>query len=392
MKKGITLIFLIILAFSPILVLGLDYQGVYDELNTTAYIDKFSYLIHNGSQINFNNSLFDPSAYDRRNASTYTRVDVDTIGGSITALDNVTSYVFGVDRDEHEYLYYDYGAGFFDNFTARCKLNVLGQTSNGLAYSLSWANGLGEFISCGDIVGIRVYYVTATAEYKIHLVKIESGVFSTPGYLTGTSSPFTVYLDFIKSGGDHTLKIYSDYDRTVLLSTLTNNFTYAPTWRYHFWGQSQDNALSGRSITFKTYDYRHTPAPSMGGYFTTGDLLTNTSHKATAILFNASIPTGSNIRVQVSNNNSTWVDSQNVADLDILDNGLRALNLEKLGYTSLYMNVSFTRELVDQFPIMYDYLVIHEATGGGSIEYRYGVAIVLFILGVLIGWGLINRE
>lgn len=390
MKRGITLIFLFCLVFSPILVTGLDYEGVYDELNTTSNIDKIYSVIHNGSQVNFNNSFLDPSLYDPRNASTYTRVDVDVTGGSITAIDNITSYVNGVDRDETEYLYFDYGAGFFSNFTARAKLEVLGQTSNGLAYSLSWSNDTGEFDSCNDIIGVRVYYYTSTSEYSVGLIKFENGAFSGSVYKRGNASAFTVYLDFIKSGGNHTLKIYGDYDRTLLKSTLHQNYSYTPTWRYHFWGQSDDDALGGRSITFKTYDYRHTPGPSLNGYFTTGDLLANTTNKATAILFNASIPSGSDIRVSLSDDNSTWVDSQNVAGLDTLDNGLRALNLEKLGYTSLYMNVSFTRANVDQFPILYDYLVIHEAPGG-SIEYRYGIAIVLFILGILIGWGMIRQ-
>ena len=84
------------------------------------------------------------------------------------------------------------------------------------------------------------------------------------------------------------------------------------------------------------------------GYFITEDYLNYTTGNSLALLTNASIPTGTSMTVQFSNDNATWLDNEgNVGSTAVLD-GFYAIDLRDLNYSDSFKmyNLSTTDPMI----------------------------------------------
>lgn len=360
-------IFLILLMFIPV-VNGLYYTDKHDDFLNDTNISTIENLLVNNTRywVQFNNSLTSDTLVSE-NTTDYTHVDVDSTSGVIQIIDDDTVYLNNIDRDEIEYVYLDNGVGYFENFTAQWDLDVDNFISNAQCGSVAFANNTGDFDSIGDIVCLKVAYHTGVGEYFLQLMVLENGAFSGDNYFLGSGADFERYITFIKDGGNFTIYIYTDSDRTNLVDTLNVQMSYNIKFRYVFWGITDDDALSGRSLTFYIHNLKYRTTGETDGYFTTVNLLNGITQKATTLLYNATIAESGYIGVKYSNNNSTWYNSQNVLNgSDLLLNGTYAFNLEQLNFTNLYLNFTFHRNTgIDEIRLN-DITLIYETTVSGS--------------------------
>ena len=358
-------IFFLILAIIPI-GYALYYQDIFEDFINSDNVTAINQLIVNGTVdalgFNMSETMGD---FVPEDTGDYTWVDVDSTGGTINETSATRVFIDAVDRDETEYFYRDMGAGYFDDFQLNYTLQGLSRVGNPQVVPLCLANNTGEFDSVGDLFACKLFYSTAQSKFGIQIWIKESGVYSGTSYYI-SANPFTAYITMNKLGSDVWLEIYSDSARTTLLQNMTKAFTYDPAFRYVHWGQSDDDALGGRSISAYVDDLTFQRDGYLSGYMITPNLFNGISDDATALLVNTSIPEPANITVQISENNSTWVNSQGVSGFDDLENGTRAINLEALEYNTVYLMWNFTRTNGTQEVLVYDYKLIYESTCSGA--------------------------
>lgn len=125
-------------------------------------------------------------------------------------------------------------------------------------------------------------------------------------------------------------------------------------------------------------------------YFITTNYLNYTSGNSLTLLTNTSIPDGSTITIQFSNDNSTWI----LNDWEPIFGGFEAVDLRILNYTDIYLMYNFSGTPLIIPRLYQSRLVTTNGTGGvGGIVYisRYPAStfimiIFLFSIGGLIIW------
>lgn len=129
------------------------------------------------------------------------------------------------------------------------------------------------------------------------------------------------------------------------------------------------------------------------GYFITEDYLNYTTGQGLALLANASIPVGTSITVQFSNDGATWVDNEgNVGSTPVLD-GFYAIDLRDLNYTDSFKmyNLSTTNSLITPRLFQSREITTNGTAGTGTtvtVEsfFWIPIAIVLSIIAGLLVW------
>lgn len=127
------------------------------------------------------------------------------------------------------------------------------------------------------------------------------------------------------------------------------------------------------------------------GYFITDDYLNYTTGNSLGLLTNTSIPEGTSLTVQFSNDNSTWVDNDGNVGSTIIEDGFYAIDLRNLNYTDSYKMVNFTGTPLST-PRLYQLREITtNGTAGNGVstpsEDYAGLFIVGLIIGLIIGIG-----
>lgn len=93
------------------------------------------------------------------------------------------------------------------------------------------------------------------------------------------------------------------------------------------------------------------------GHFYTIDVLGNENGTALTLLTNLTLSGGS-IKIQYSNDNSTWVDHNNHKGFDRLGDGFDSIDLRDLNFTSLYLRYDFKRGKGKMTPRLYQTRII----------------------------------
>jgi len=124
------------------------------------------------------------------------------------------------------------------------------------------------------------------------------------------------------------------------------------------------------------------------GYFMTEDYLNYTTGNSLALLTNASIPYGTDIQVQFSNDNVTWSDNEGVPlDANFLNAGFYSIDLRNLNYSDIFMIHNFTGTLALTPRVYQSRLITTEGIENGIGDDYAGLLIVGLILGLILGIG-----
>jgi len=145
-------------------------------------------------------------------------------------------------------------------------------------------------------------------------------------------------------------------------------------WRIDFNGTQ--NVVMEVTATANDYGYMNNsglPITTGGfekeGYFITDDYLNYTTGNTLALLTNASIPSGTSMTVQFSNDNSTWVDNEGNVGSTPIGEGFYSIDLRDLNYTNDYKMVNFTGTL-SLTPRLYQLREITTMGGAGETIFQ----------------------
>lgn len=139
-------------------------------------------------------------------------------------------------NNETAYLYKDYGASHFGNFTQRFKMEWNSSAVNAKSYAYALTNdldGIKELqVGSKTYIGICFYHA-GTSDYRLVLEEGYGGSIYSDYY--SCSAPTAVYyVKVIKSGTDLKAYIYSDEGYSDLLDTLTLTLQADHTLKYAF--------------------------------------------------------------------------------------------------------------------------------------------------------------
>jgi hypothetical protein len=144
------------------------------------------------------------------------------------------------------YVYKDYGAGSFGNFTHLSTVNATSASDWAVIFFDTLSNEIAAQNNMSNYLGLLFYKDYPTTLW-LKLEQNAGGSKTSDGYAASFNT--TYYLTFQRSGTLATLKIYSDSARTTLLTTLSlsvNTTTYK--YVYAILGQAM-----GYSATFAGY-------------------------------------------------------------------------------------------------------------------------------------------
>jgi len=181
----------------------------------------------------------------------FTEVDA---AGDITITEDkcdVVTMTTGVDS----YVYGDFGADSFDDFTIEFDAEVTASDSNATAALFCVSDtvgGMNAWNAAND--GINVYVLNNSGSMEIRVIDRSNN--DRDEYVIGGSITSHLYFTVTRSGADVTVQIYSDSDRTTLLDTLTITGSSSDGKRYLYCLGSQDTG-SG-DLTFYTQNFEIT--------------------------------------------------------------------------------------------------------------------------------------
>jgi len=292
------------------------------------------------------------------NYSTYTENDANnrfTVSNNIIVVESLGA------NDKHHYVTYDYGVAYFKDFThdleARARDNS-GTAGNDRMYIWLLANVTDDpydmYANNDEFIGLSFYGFDTShpGNPRIYFRKCVNGVYTLVFYEPATLNTW-YYFRIVKSGTSLVCGIYSnsilrnagdgtDGDIGNLVLTLDSDWNF----RY-IYGVSDDwNGEANRLISGDIHNLTIGKGDEGGyetdGYFTTEDYLNYTTGQGLTLLTNSSIPYGTSMTVQFSNDNVTWVDNEgNVGSTPVLD-GFYAIDLRDLNYTDSFKMYNLT--------------------------------------------------
>ena len=291
------------------------------------------------------------------------------------------------------FLYYDLGAGSLENYIHEFDYYLDTYTSYGQGIAWMTSNYVEDWrksaTNSHDSLAIRTYL------NNIYLYEMVAGngLFNSAPYTINLDTWYYMRVTVSDVADSIILQVYSDLARTVLLTTLSIDLKKDYSLRYVF-ATSTDDSGSYPTATL-THKVANLSLPSGGyfseGYFITSDYLNYTTGNSLTLLTNTSIPDGTTMTVQFSDDNSTWV----LNDWDPIFGGFEAIDLRILNYTDLYLMYNFTGNPALTPRLYQSRLVTTNGTGGGvgAIVYvnRYPAStfimiIFLFSIGLSIIW------
>lgn len=364
--------------------LGLDYTGFYEPFNNDSRIQALDTVILNisSSSIGFNMSAnFIPAPED---LTTYTEYEENEPYINQIDVINSTTLHFRTDLQYGAYLVYDFGENYFQDFIIDFDIfwaSTLGSLNRhyacGLAQELGDRSDLTANYTLFALNRQNVYNV-----FRYQFVTNDNGAGFSSGWITDASIyQDWLYLRVIKA--DKSLKwlCYNNTDRTSLRFSYNVTLDNDQGFRYFYPALSYDLALYA-DVWIDGYFKNLQGCKYSGdfeGTFYSVDLLSGISSNASAILYNAQLEGSNRIGLEVSNNNSTWLQLQPIS----MNNGSGAFSLDGLGYSTLYLRGNFTRPNGAGLCDLQDLTVIYE--GGAASAGRDWILILLLPLGLLLG-------
>lgn len=176
--------------------------------------------------------------------TTYTELDE---AGDITVTSSKVSWDT-MERNVTSYVYKDYGASYFGDFTHYFETLTTAYVTYGVAACWALANIVteGRYIDLNATDSLRVIHNNDDAVYKLFLANAGSWI-----DITTLSSDTVYYCTVQRSGTTLTLWVYTDAEKTVLYDTLTCTCS-TTLFEYIYSCMSYDMGEAGRSTTAYT--------------------------------------------------------------------------------------------------------------------------------------------
>ena len=308
-------------------------------------------------------------------------------------------------RDADAYVYYDYGVDSFDDFQHNFTLIISGvwsvtSSSRDLMDVYRIGNGYG---SMTDYPGISNNYLRLLVkENGANEDKFELRFHQVTGGVTDfidISAIYNIrmlYITVERIGVNLNCRLYSDLSRTVLLETLTSGVSGSGLdYRYIQPVTSREQFTDPADHSTGYIEWEFGTGYVDGHYYTVEMLAGN---RSLALLYNASIPGGTGMTMEFSSDNTTWVDHNKAPGSDTLINGFESLDQRDLNFTVLYTRVNMT-STGENTPRIYQFrlvtitdVIIPESPALVAMGKYYAMAIILLILGVLIGIGMRGKR
>lgn len=190
--------------------------------------------------------------------SDYTEVDTNSV---IEVFGNTIHYDSA--RDETGYVYKDFGAAYFGDFSIHCQSMIYSGDSACRGYFCCMNNTLEDMQDAYDAnrtaIGIEWYGSTPT----LALVEIYSGTAYSDTANLAVNTEY--YFTFEKFGRILCLKIYSDAARTTLVDTLGIWLHADHEFRYFYGVNSADDGTASQNCKFTTryHNLDHTPSATV---------------------------------------------------------------------------------------------------------------------------------
>jgi len=307
-----------------------------------------------------------------QNFSKYTEVDS---AADITIIDRVVTWAT-MRRDAISWVVYDFGADYFGDFYCDFTLDFsdieAGDTSNRHIMGLcSFSNTVGTFADNlgGDMLIIMPrQYSLVDDVYRYDVYQYTGGVldFSISDDTNYDMSKH--YLTFGRIGNNITLKVYTDEARTVLIETLTDTGS-TQKYRYFHVMTSYDSAADGANHSSGTVSHVSFEKTEGGyateGYFLTEDYLNYTQGSSLNLLTNASLPESSEITVEFSSDNVTWVDNHGNVGSSTVEAGFFAIDLRDLNYSDIFIRGNLSGPGGEVTPRLYQLRIV--TTNGSAM-------------------------
>jgi len=174
---------------------------------------------------------------DLEDFTAYTEVDPND---HINVVNSTHIQVTDIAEDEDAYLYRDYGAGFFANFTHYLEVRLDDHIS-ATARANCWAvaNEIDDWTGVSDGFSVQVAWANAAGTWRLKLAKMEAGTETSAS--ADVSGGTWYYLTITRNGDTLTLDIYSDANRSTLVDSLSLTVDASISFRYLYAVQSQNS-------------------------------------------------------------------------------------------------------------------------------------------------------
>ncbi len=294
-------------------------------------------------------------------------------------------------RAEWVYLYYDYGVNYFDDFVHELDCYMVSSPLYGIGFFYVLSNVIKAQrqmqLDNDNFFAIVFYYGGGGDEIQFRYC---DGITTHQlGY--SCNKMVWYYLRVIKNDTDIDLEIFSDSARTSLLDTLHFDLTSDEKFRYIYSCNGYGQSGYTQILTLYAKNYWIGKYNVTGGYFDDGifytkDVLDYVNGSSIVLLTESTIPSGDEIKVQFSPNNSSWYSHNAVLNgYDNLVAGLESIDMRDLNYSSsIFMRFNFSDGGLDSTPRLFQLRLITSAnvTGGGPGPVTMGGGIG-FVVG---GW------
>jgi len=333
------------------------------------------------------------------NFTLYTESDE---GGGITII-NATYVQYLSDRSKTRYIYYDFGVDGLHNYKIYGHFKQDYHNEDAWTAFCMMSNWLGGEKQHRDILEDHTYF-TIGGPGEIHLYEYDSGVFySGSEKVVPDDTDFWYKLE--KNGLIFEFDVYTTkalrnaeengdwFDDSL---TLQNDYSF----RYFYLVNNHDSALVKMARYFM---YQHYFYDNVSGYKTPGTYYTINvleGDPALTIIYNLTIPAGCGATMEFSTDNITWINHNNEAGSDTLIAGYEALDLRDIYNGTIYRRVNMTGTVTDT-PRMWqerfvtvtgdEFCPTCEEAPALSMGKYYALAIILLILGILLGQGMRKR-
>jgi hypothetical protein len=191
----------------------------------------------------------------------YTEVDPDS---EVTVATN-TITVAGLGKNTDTYVYKNFGAGHFTDFSHLHQLKVTAWDVKGLATPYALADTVNDYLGliANNFIGILVgENLSANGAFRLEQSTSGSSTFDTALDLTLNVD---YYFDTARSGTALTSDIYTDADRTVVFDNLSIT-TGAGALQYYYPIASANNATTPTIDLISSNTDLQEAAPGGGGY------------------------------------------------------------------------------------------------------------------------------
>lgn len=392
---GLILLFLMV----PNAIAQEDLTGTLERNNftSTKWLNSTSNLILNltTNRVHLNKTLQSEFGWSFENFTSYTEYEES---GNLITVVNSTFVSARCDLQYARYLGYDFGTGYFENFTIRFSVYVEGIGGTGLVDNYYFhLNNLTSFGSRNDVSGaggddfleFRILNDNTGDDYNFRFTSRtqDTDIIDSGSVEDNDLTQRWLYVEIFKDGNFVGVNVYNNNDFTDLRWNYNGTHVIAQPLNYRFMYPVQSNDLNlypgyyidvyVRNVDLATPLVRYSPS---GNYFSTDLMVNQTGVDVYSILFEGLENIGTSIEYFVSEDQLNWV--------EILGNG-QLLNGYNFNPLYIWVRLNSTDGL--NTPYLDYYHIFYESSIVGA-DQNWGISLILLVLGFIIGLGVLRKD